>query len=98
MRGRNGYTFLVLKLGGKRPLSRPRSVWKDKIKVRLTEIGWEVMKQIHLAEDRKIWKGGGLRKGQLIWGSIKCRKSSCLAEERLHSTGLCSWLVGGSVD
>jgi hypothetical protein len=47
---------LALKPEGKRPLSRPKSVWKDT--VRLTEIGWEVMKQIHLAEDRKKWGGG----------------------------------------
>jgi hypothetical protein len=57
------------------------------------------MKQIHLAEDRKIGGGGGgLRTGQLIWGAIKCRKSSCLAEERLRSMGLCGWFVGGSAD
>ena len=62
VRGRNGYTFLALKPRGKRPLSRPKSVWKDNITVHLTEIGWEVMNQIHMAVDR-IWRGGACEQG-----------------------------------
>jgi hypothetical protein len=50
--GRNVYRVLVGKPEGKRPLVRPRCRWKDRIKVYLLEIGWNVVGQIHLAQDR----------------------------------------------
>jgi hypothetical protein len=43
VRGRNGYTFLALQPEGKKPISRPKRVWRDNMTVCLTEIGWEVM-------------------------------------------------------
>jgi hypothetical protein len=36
---RNVYRLLVGKLGGKRPLGRPKRRWKDNIKMDLLEIG-----------------------------------------------------------
>jgi hypothetical protein len=38
--GRNVYGVLVGKPEGKRPLERPRSRWKDGIRMDLREIGW----------------------------------------------------------
>jgi hypothetical protein len=37
---------------GKRPLGRPRHRWVDSIKIDLTEIGWDGMDWIELAQDR----------------------------------------------
>jgi hypothetical protein len=37
---RNVYKVLMLKLEGKRPLGRPRSRWKDRIRMDLGKIGW----------------------------------------------------------
>jgi hypothetical protein len=51
---RNAYRILVGKLEGKRPLGRPRCTWLYNIKIRvyLTEIGWDGMDWIDLAQDR----------------------------------------------
>jgi hypothetical protein len=54
--GRNVYRVLVGKPEGKRPLGRPRRRWEDGIKTDLTEIGWEVVEWIHLAQDRDRWR------------------------------------------
>jgi hypothetical protein len=37
---RNAYKILVGKPEGRRPLGRPRSSWKDNVRVDLKEIGW----------------------------------------------------------
>jgi hypothetical protein len=41
-RGGGGYRGLVGKPEGMRPLGRPRSRWKDNIKMDLEEVGWGV--------------------------------------------------------
>jgi hypothetical protein len=53
---RNAYRILVGKPEGKRPLGRPRRRWVDNIKMDLTEIGWDGMDWIDLAQDRKKWR------------------------------------------
>jgi hypothetical protein len=42
----------VGKSEGKRPLGRPRRRWVDNIKVDLSQIGWDGMDWIDLAQDR----------------------------------------------
>jgi hypothetical protein len=37
---------------GRRPLGRPRCRWMNNIKMDLTEIGWDSMDWIDLAQDR----------------------------------------------
>jgi hypothetical protein len=55
--GRNVYRVLVGKLGGKRPLERPRRRREDGIKIDLREIGWGVcVEWIPLAQDRDRWQ------------------------------------------
>jgi hypothetical protein len=49
---RNPYRILVGKPKGKRPLGRPRRRWVNNIKMDLTEIGWDGMDWIDLAQDR----------------------------------------------
>jgi hypothetical protein len=49
---RIAYRILVGKPEGKRPLGRPRRRWVDNIKMDLTEIGWDGMDWIELAQDR----------------------------------------------
>jgi hypothetical protein len=46
---------LVGKPEGKRALRRLRHRWEDGIKMDLTEIGWEGVEWIHLAQDRDWW-------------------------------------------
>jgi hypothetical protein len=41
---------------GKKPLGRPRRKWVDKIKMDLTEVGWDGMDLINLAQDRDQWR------------------------------------------
>jgi len=68
---------LALKPGGKRPLARPKRVWKDNITVHLIEIGWEVMHQIHMAEDRIFFfflGGGGLANRAINLGFHKMQE------------------------
>jgi hypothetical protein len=50
------YRILVGKPEGKRPLGRPRRRWVDNIKMDLTEIGWDGMDWIDLAEGRDQWR------------------------------------------
>jgi hypothetical protein len=53
---RNVYRLLVGKLGGKRPLGRPRCRWIDNIKMDLLETGLNVVDWIGLAQDRYRWR------------------------------------------
>jgi hypothetical protein len=40
----------------KRPLGRPRRRWVDNIQMDLTEIGWDGVDRIELAEGRDQWR------------------------------------------
>jgi hypothetical protein len=53
---RNAYKDLVGKLEGKRLLGRRRRRWEDNIRMDLTEIGWEGLGWIHLAQDGDQWR------------------------------------------
>lgn len=53
---RNSCRILVEKPEGKRPLGKPRHVWKDNIKLGIIEIGCEGMDWIHLAQKRVQWR------------------------------------------
>jgi hypothetical protein len=55
---RNAYRILVGKPEGRRPLGRPRCRWVENIKilVDLTEIGWDGVNWVDLAQDRDQWK------------------------------------------
>jgi hypothetical protein len=53
---RNAYGILVGKPEGKRPLGRPRRRWVDNIKTDLSEIGWDGVDWIELAQDRDQWR------------------------------------------
>jgi hypothetical protein len=46
----------VRKREGKKPLGRPRRRWVDNIKTDLTEIGWDGMDWIVVAQDRDLWR------------------------------------------
>jgi hypothetical protein len=46
---------LVRKPDGKREFARPRHGWED-IRIDPTEIGWEGVDWIHLAQDRDQWQ------------------------------------------
>jgi hypothetical protein len=52
----NAYRILMGKLEGKRPLGRPRRRWVNNIKMDLSEIGWDGMDWIDLAQDRDKWR------------------------------------------
>ena len=54
--GRGEYRVLVGKLGGKRPLGRPRGRWEDNNKIGLQEVGCEGMDWVEVAQDRKRWR------------------------------------------
>jgi hypothetical protein len=49
---RSAYKILVKKPERKKPLGRPRLIWKDNIKMDVNELGSEGMDWIHLAQDR----------------------------------------------
>jgi hypothetical protein len=53
---RNAYMILVEKPKGKSPLGRTRRRWVDNIKMDLTEIGWDGVDWIELAQDRDQWR------------------------------------------
>jgi hypothetical protein len=53
---RNAYNILVGKTKGKRPLGRPKNRWEDNIKLDLTDIGWEGVYWMHMAQDRDQWR------------------------------------------
>jgi hypothetical protein len=48
--------ILVAKPEGKRPLGRPMGRWKDNIRMKLREIGWEGVDWIHLAQNKDQWR------------------------------------------
>jgi hypothetical protein len=52
----NAYRILVGKPEGKRTLGRPRRRWVDNIKMDLTEIEWDGVDWIELAQDRDQWR------------------------------------------
>jgi hypothetical protein len=53
---RNVYRLLAGKPEGKSPLGRPRSSWKENIKMDLLEIGLNVVDWIGFAHDRYSWR------------------------------------------
>jgi hypothetical protein len=53
---RNAYRILAREPEGKRRLGRPRRRWDDRIRIDLTDIGWEGVNWIHLAHDRDQWR------------------------------------------
>jgi hypothetical protein len=53
---RNAYRILVGKPEGKRPLGRPRLRWVDNIKMDLSEIEWDGVDWIDMAQDRDHWR------------------------------------------
>ena len=54
--GKGPYRVLVGKPEGKRPLGKPRSRWKDNIKMNLQEVGYGDMYWIEVAQDRSRWR------------------------------------------
>jgi hypothetical protein len=50
------YKILVGKLVEKRLLGRPRSRWKDNMRIDLRKSGWEGVDWIHLAQNRDQWR------------------------------------------
>jgi hypothetical protein len=53
---RNANRILVVKPEGKRPLGKARRRWVDNIKMNLTEIGWDGVDWIDMAQDRDQWR------------------------------------------
>jgi hypothetical protein len=53
---RNAYRISVGKPEEMRPLGRPRRRCVDNIKLELTEIGWDSVDWIEMAEDRDQWR------------------------------------------
>jgi hypothetical protein len=53
---RNACRILAENPEGKRPLTRPRRRWVNKIKMGLREIKWDDMDWIDLAQDRDQWR------------------------------------------
>jgi hypothetical protein len=53
---RNAYRILMGNSEGKRPLGRPRCRCVDNIKMDLTDIGWDGMDWIDLAQDTDQWR------------------------------------------
>jgi hypothetical protein len=49
---RNAYNILIGEPEGKRPLGKPKHIWEDNIRMDVTEIEWEDVDLIHLAEVR----------------------------------------------
>jgi len=50
------YGALVRKTEGKRPFGRPRTEWKDNIKIDFQEVGCEAMEWIDLPRDLDGWQ------------------------------------------
>jgi hypothetical protein len=53
---RNGYRIFVGKPEGKRPLGRTRRRWVDNIDMDLTEIEWDGVNLMDMAQDRDQWR------------------------------------------
>jgi hypothetical protein len=60
---------LAGKLEGKTPLGRHKHIWEDNIRMVLTEIIWEPVDWIHMAQDRDQWRD--LVNTNEPWGSVK---------------------------
>jgi len=41
---------------GNRSVGRPPRRWEDNIRMNLTEIGWEIVNLVHLAQDTDQWR------------------------------------------
>ena len=54
--GRGIYRVLMWKVGGKRPLGRPRHRWEDNIKIDLQEVGCGGMDWIDVAQNKDRWR------------------------------------------
>jgi hypothetical protein len=52
---KNGYIVLVKKPEWKRPLGRQKHRWEEDIRMNHTEIRWENVDLMHLAQDRNQW-------------------------------------------
>jgi hypothetical protein len=52
----NAYRILVGKPGVKRPQGTPRRRWVNNIKIDLSEIRWDGINWIELAQDRDQWR------------------------------------------
>ena len=55
-KGRGVHRVLAGKPEGKRPLVRPRSRWKDNIKMDFQEVGGSCWDWMELAQDRDRWR------------------------------------------
>jgi hypothetical protein len=53
---KNVYRVLVGKPEEKRPLGRPRHIWKGGIRMDLMETGWGSVEWFQLAQDRDRWR------------------------------------------
>jgi hypothetical protein len=53
---RNACKVLVGKPEGKRPLTRPRRRWEENIRMDLSEVRWEGVDWMHLAQSRDQWR------------------------------------------
>jgi hypothetical protein len=53
---RGVYRILVGKPEGKRPLGRPRRIWKDNIRMGIQGVGCEGMDWIDVAQDKDRWR------------------------------------------
>jgi hypothetical protein len=53
---RNACKTMIGKSKGKRPLGRNTHRWEDNIRMDLSEIQWEDVDWIHVAQDRDQWR------------------------------------------
>jgi hypothetical protein len=53
---RNAYNIMAVKHEEKKPLGRLKHRWEDNIRMDLTEIWWEGVEWMHLAQDRNQWQ------------------------------------------
>jgi hypothetical protein len=74
--------FWSEKSEGKRPPGRPRRRWEDNIRIDLTEIGWEGVNWMHLAQDRNRWRS--------LVKTVPCHEE-ILGEWRYSSTHSWPW-------
>jgi len=65
---KNAYKIFVGNPEGLRPRGRLRRRWEDNIRMNLTEIGWESVDWIHMAQDRERWRAlDGWMVGWLVY-------------------------------
>ena len=57
--GRSAFEILTGKPTGKRPLERPRSRWKDNIRIDREEIGINAGNWVDSAQDKNYWRALG---------------------------------------